>query len=97
MALELSLPPDLEERLLQEAQRLGQPREAVALALLDRHLPPVDDRRAAAVAMLHRWTEEDAALSPEEAADNAAVLRSLDEDRPSFRKLFTDLAQDNPP
>jgi hypothetical protein len=70
----------------------------VALRLLDQHLPPpLDERRAAAVALLHRWIEEDAALSPEEEAANADVLRALDEDRPSYRKLFTDLQKDNPP
>jgi hypothetical protein len=46
--------------------------------------------------MLHQWREEDAAMSPEEAAENANLLRSLDEDRPSHRKLFTDLLKDEP-
>ena len=96
MTLQLTLPPELEARLHQEAERLGQPQESVALGLLDQHLPPVDDRRAAAVALLHCWMEEDATLSPEEAATNTALLRALDEDRPSYRKLFTDLAKDNP-
>jgi hypothetical protein len=55
-----------------------------------------DERRVAAVAMLERWIEEDAALSEEEMAANADVLRTLDEDRPSHRKLFTDLLKDTP-
>ena len=46
--------------------------------------------------MLHSWMEEDAALSAEAAAANADVLRALDEDRPSYRKLFTDLLKDDP-
>jgi hypothetical protein len=97
MTLQLTLPPELEERLRREAERRGQPTEAVALRLLDQHLPPPpDDRRAAAVAMLQRWAEEDTAMSPEEAAANADVLRALDEDRPSYRKLFTDLLKDEP-
>ena len=63
----------------------------------DRHLsPPADERRAAALALLQRWTEEDAALTPEEAKANADVLRQLDEDRPSHRKLFTDVLQGEP-
>jgi len=96
MTLEVTLPPDLEERLRQEAERREQSTESVALRLLDEHLPPVaDGRRAAAIALLHRWIEEDAALSPESA--NADVLRALDEDRPSYRKLFTDLSKDDPP
>ncbi len=76
MTLQLVLPPDLEERLRQEAQRRGQPRESVAMQLLAEHLPPpLDERRAAAVAMLNRWIDEDAKLPPEEAAANTAVLR----------------------
>jgi hypothetical protein len=97
MTLQLSLPTELEERLRQEAERRGQPTEAVALRLLDEHLPPpLDARRAAAVALLQRWAEEDASLSPEEAAANAEVLRALDEDRPSYRKLFRDILKDDP-
>ena len=97
MTLELDLPPDLAERLRQEAERRGQSRELVMLQLLAEHLPPpLDERRAAAVAMLNRWVEEDAQLPPEEAAANTAVLRALDEDRPSYRKLFTDILKDDP-
>jgi hypothetical protein len=98
MSLQLNLPAELEERLRQEAERRGQSTEAVALRLLDQQLPPpLDERRAAAVALLHRWQEEDAALSPEEAATNADVLRALDADRASYRKLFTDLLKDDSP
>jgi hypothetical protein len=96
MTLQLALPPEVEERLRREAERCGQPAESVALRLLEQHLPPPDDRRAAAVAMLHRWADEDATLPPEEAAANAEVLRALDEDRPSYRKLFADILKDHP-
>ncbi len=96
MTLQLTLPPEVEARLRQEAERRGQPTEAVAVRLLEEHLPPLDNRRAAAVALLQGWIEEDAALSPEEANANADVLRALDADRPSYRKLFTDLSKDDP-
>jgi hypothetical protein len=97
MNLQLCLPDELDIRLRQEADRLGLPPEAVALRLLEEYLPPpLDERRAAAFVMLQRWAEEDAALSPEEAAANAEVLRALDEDRPSYRKLFTDILKDEP-
>jgi hypothetical protein len=97
MTLQLILPPDLEMRLDQEAQRRGQPSASVALHLLDEHLPPpLDERRARALALLAHWTEEDAALAPEEQAANAAVLHALDDDRPSFRKLFADIPRDDP-
>jgi hypothetical protein len=96
MPMQLTLPPQLEERLKREAARRGIPADACALQLLEQHLPaPLDDRRAAAVAMLQRWAEEDEALSPEEAAENANMLRLLDEDRPSYRKLFTDILKDD--
>jgi hypothetical protein len=65
MTLQLSLPPELEARLRREAERCGQPTESIALRVLDAHLPPpLDPGRAAAVAMLERWMEEDANLRP---------------------------------
>ena len=97
MTLQLNLSAELQERLRQEAERRGQPVESVALRLLEEHLPPpLDARRAAAIAMLHQWMEEDAALTAEELAANAEVLRCLDEDRPSYRKLFADILKDAP-
>ena len=95
MTFQLSLPAHLEERLRREAERQGLPPDAVTLQILDQHLPkPVDDRRAAAIAMLHQWMEEDATLSDDESAENEEVLRMIDEDRPSYRKLFTDILKD---
>ena len=92
MVLQLTLSPELEQRLRQEAERLGEGSDSVALRLLDEHLPPpMDERRASAVAMLQNWIKEDAALTAEDEAANAEVLRALDEDRPSHRKLFTDM------
>lgn len=97
MTLHLQLPPQLHERLLQESERRGEAAEALALRILDEHLPPpLDARRAAALAMLQEWMEEDAALTPEEEAANVEVLRCLDEDRPSYRKLFEDILKDVP-
>ncbi len=92
MTLQVNLPTQLEERLRQEAERQGLAPDAVTLQLLDQHLPkPSDDHRAAAIAMLHQWMEEDAALSDEELAENENLLRLIDEDRPSYRKLFTEI------
>jgi len=97
MTLQLTLPPELDARLRQEAERQGRSTETVAMGLLEHHLPPpLDERQAAAIAMLQRWREEDAVLTPEEEAANANLLRALDEDRPSYRKLFTDILKDNP-
>lgn len=95
MSIQLTLPPDLEERLRREAERSGQPTESIVLRVLEENLPPaLDSRRAAAVAMLQSWMEEDMKLSTEEADGNADVLNALDEDRPSHRKLFTEILED---
>lgn len=97
MTLQLDLHPELAMRLRHEAERRGQSTESVAVQLLAEHLPPPQDaRQAAAVAMLRRWAEEDAQLPPEAAAANAKVLRALDEDRPSHRKLFSEVLKDTP-
>lgn len=98
MTLQLTLPPELQERLRREAERQGIPPDAVTLKLLDEHLPSADrppaDRRAAAIAMLQQWAAEDELLTDEELAANAAVLRAIDEHRPPSRKLFTDILKD---
>jgi hypothetical protein len=89
MGLQLNLPLELQERLRQEAQRRGEPAEAVALRLLDEHLPPpLDARRAAAIAMLEQWMAEDATLTPEESEQAEEFLRGLDAARTSNRPLF---------
>jgi hypothetical protein len=92
MTMQITLPRQIEERLRQEAQRRGQREETVILGVLDQHLPPaLDARQAAAVALLRGWAAEDETLTSQEAAANAAVLAALDDDRPSNRKLFSDL------
>lgn len=46
--------------------------------------------------MLQQWLAEDAAMSSEETEANATVLRSIDDDRLSDRKLFRDILNENP-
>lgn len=95
MTMQLKLSKQLEERLRQEAQRLGQKEEVVAVQVLDQHLPPaLDVRQTAAVALLRTWAEEDEALTAEDLAANAALLQTVDEDRPSHRKLFRETRED---
>lgn len=87
MTLHLQLPPQLHERLRQESERRGEAAEALALRILDEHLPPpVDARRAAALAMLQQWMEEDAQMQDSEEADE--FFRGLDAARTSDRPLF---------
>lgn len=87
MILQLNLSPELEERLRLEAERRGQPSEAVALQVLDENLPPpLDERRAAAIAMLQQWMAEDSEMEDSQEAED--FFRTLDTDRPSYRPLF---------
>jgi hypothetical protein len=81
------LTPDLQQRLQREAERLHASVDLVAIQLLEKHLPGLD-RQAAAVAMLQQWQAEDTAMSANDAVANVAILRSIDEDRLSDRKLF---------
>ena len=88
MTFQLTLPAHLEERLRREAERQGLPPDAVTLQLLDQHLPKDwEDRRAAAIAMLHQWTEEDANASADP-GEAEQFFRDLDAARTSNRPLF---------
>lgn len=93
MTLELTLPPELEDRLRKEAERQGLPPDAVTLKLLEQHLPS-PDRGAGLQQLFAQWQAEDEAMTEEEMAENLDVLRAIDEDRPSYRKLFTDILRD---
>jgi hypothetical protein len=87
MTLELHLPAELHERLRQEAERRGQSAESVAVRLLEENLPPaLDARRAAAIAMLQQWIEEDEKRDYSE--EDEQFLRDLDAARTSNRPLF---------
>jgi hypothetical protein len=87
MMLELSLPPELEQRLRLEAKRCGESAEALALRLIDESLPPpLGERRAAAIAMLQQWMAEDEQMDDSEEAEE--FFRDLDASRTSNRPLF---------
>ena len=75
----------VEERLSQEASRLGVAPADFALHILDRHLPP-PDARAAAIALLQSWIDERDADEQKQTGD--FLVRVLDEDRIADRKLF---------
>jgi hypothetical protein len=85
MTLTLPLTPDLEQRLTQEANRLGVAPAEYALRILDQHVPS-PDRRAALLALLRSWVEEGDAEEQRQTGDH--LVRALDEDRLSDRKLF---------
>jgi hypothetical protein len=85
MTLMLPLTPEIAQRLTQEAKRLGVAPEECALRLLNQHLPP-GDRRAAVLALLRSWVDEGDADEQKQTGDY--LVRALDEDRLSDRKLF---------
>ena len=78
MSMVLNLTPDIEQRLIQEAERQGVSADAYALQLLDSHLPS-QERRAELVALLQSWIEGSDVKEQKETGDY--LIRVLDEDR----------------
>jgi hypothetical protein len=85
MTLKIELTLDLEQRLAREAERRGLPAETLTLDLLNEHLP-AKDRQAELVSLLRAWVEEGDAEEQRETGEY--LIRALDEDRLSDRKLF---------
>ncbi|MEA2599787.1 MAG: hypothetical protein QOF89_779 [Acidobacteriota bacterium] len=85
MTLTLNLPLDLEKRLQHEAERQGLPADALTLQLLDQHLPSKEPR-GKLVELLQSWIEEGDAQEQKETGEY--LIRVLDEDRLSDRRLF---------
>jgi hypothetical protein len=85
MTLVLNIPPDLEERLAEEARRAGISTADYAVRALERQIP-TGDRSAKLVALLQSWIDAPDADEQKETGD--FLVRALDEDRPSERKLF---------
>jgi len=85
MTLTLHLPPELEQRLTQEANRQGRTLDTYALQLLDRSLP-LKARQTELVTLLQSWIDEE---DPEEQRETGEYLiRTLDVDRLADRRLF---------
>ena len=90
MTLTLTLPPELEQRLQQASEHQHLSAVEFALQLLDKHLP-TKDRQTELIALLQSWIDDD---EPEEQIETGEYLvRVLDEDRLSDRKLFPDELQ----
>lgn len=85
MTLTLELSTDLEERLVAEAERAGMRAEQYTLRLLDSSLPP-KNRRRRVVELLQSWIDDSDA--DEQVETGESLIRALDEDRLSDRKLF---------
>ena len=85
MTLTLHLPPELEQRLTQEAKRQGLALDAYTLQLLDKLLPPTH-RHSELVTLLQSWMDEEDAEEQQETGEY--LIRALDEDRLADRPLF---------
>lgn len=85
MAIVLELKPEVANRLEQEAKRLGLSTDEYAVNLIEEHLP-VDTARQQAVSLLQSWIDADSI--EEQTKTGAFLIQSLDEDRPSPRKLY---------
>lgn len=85
MTLTLHLTQELEKRLTQEAKRQGLSTDEYAVQLLDKHLPPRGCREEL-VTLLQSWIDEDDTGEQQETGEY--LVRVLDEDRLSNRKLF---------
>jgi len=85
MTLTLELTPDLEQRLTREAAKRGVPAAEFTLELLRQHLP-TEDRRTQLMAVFRSWIKEGDAEEQRETGEY--LIRTLDEDRLSDRKLF---------
>lgn len=85
MMLTLNLPRDLEERLQHEAERQGIPAETLTLQLLDQYIPS-DETPGKLTSLLQSWIEESDAQ--EQRRTGEYLVQTLDEDRPSERRLF---------
>ncbi len=79
----LALAPELEERLKQEAARQGE----YASKVLEEHISQAErERREKAIALVQSWIDE--GDEEEQRETGEYLIRVLDEDRPSYRKLF---------
>jgi hypothetical protein len=85
MTIQLTISPELEARLLEEARRRGISTEDYTRHVLDQHVP-AQDRSAAAVALIQSWI--DGADEAEQKRVGNLLARVIDEDRLSDRKLF---------
>ena len=85
MTLTLQIPPELQKRLTKAAKRQGLAVDEYALQLLEKQIPR-QKRSEALVTLLQSWIDEGDAAEQQETGEY--LLRVLDEDRLSDRKLF---------
>lgn len=85
MTLTLDLSPELEQYLVQQANQHGLSVDVLALQLLTNSVL-IRQKRAEAVDVLQSWIDDDDVKDQQETGQ--CLIRALDEDRFSDRKLF---------
>jgi hypothetical protein len=85
MTLILDLPSEVEQYLLQEANQQGLSIESVTLQLLQSFIS-LRQKQAKAVNLLQSWIDDEDIEEQQETGQY--LIRALDEDRLSERKLF---------
>ena len=85
MTLTLNLPSEVEQYLLQEAHQKGLSIESVTLQLLTSFIV-LKQKQTKAVNLLQSWIDDEDIEEQQETGQY--LIRSLDEDRLSERKLF---------
>jgi hypothetical protein len=85
MTLTFQLSRELEERLIDEATRLGVSPESIAIEALELRLSAAS-RQERAMRLLQSWLDDGDVEEDRETGD--LLIRLLDEDRLSDRKLF---------
>jgi hypothetical protein len=85
MTLTLNLPSEVEQYLLQEARQKGLSIESVTLQLLTSFIV-LRQKQTEAVNLLQSWIDDEDIEEQKETGQY--LIRSLDEDRLSERKLF---------
>lgn len=84
MTLTLELDKDLAERLTEQARRQGVSLESLSTDILRQKLSPAE-RAAGLHALFQSWLAEE---SDEQRETGEYLIKALDEDRLSERKLF---------
>ena len=85
MVLMLNLTPEMELHLNREAQKKGVSVEAYALEMLQEQISN-KEKQTSLVDVLDSWLDEDDAHEQESTGE--FLIKALDEDRLSERKLF---------
>jgi hypothetical protein len=85
MTIILTLPERLEQRLKEEAERLGLSVDEYALQLLEKHIAQ-KERRKEAIDLIQSWVDEPD--DTEQIETGEYLIKALDENRLSERKLF---------